>query len=151
MRRGAGIAGEGVTGCFRRQFKALQGSRRRWANTHARNNWAGRDPFEREWGRAKAAAQVGEATESGKSQIAVCELAGRIADACHSRLVADLRRPALGTARPEAATQDEVLIVSKVASSSCDGAPGIGQERNFADACFVVACCYRDASGSSYP
>jgi hypothetical protein len=43
--------------------------------------------------------------------------------------MADLRRPAFRTARPEAASQDQVLNVSKVASNSSDGVPGIGQER----------------------
>jgi hypothetical protein len=76
MRRGAGIAGGGVTGCFRRQFKALQGSRRHWANTHTPNSWGGRDLFERESGRAKDAAQAGEATEPGKSPVAVSRPGG---------------------------------------------------------------------------
>ena len=40
--------------------------------------------------------------------------------------MAVLRRPALGTARHKPANQDVVLNVSKVASNSSAGAPGIG-------------------------
>jgi hypothetical protein len=45
--------------------------------------------------------------------------------------MADLRRPALRTACPEEASQDEVLNVSKVASNSSDGEPGIGHLPTF--------------------
>ena len=45
------------------------------------------------------------------------------------RLMADLRQPALGTVRPEAASQDACLSVSKVASNSSDGVPGTGQKK----------------------
>jgi hypothetical protein len=44
-------------------------------------------------------------------------------------LVAGLRRPALGIAAPKPASQDVVLNVSKVASNSFAGAPGIGHNR----------------------
>ena len=46
--------------------------------------------------------------------------------------MADLRRPARGTSRPKAASQDAFLSVSKVASHSSDGGPGIGHKRYFA-------------------
>ena len=59
------------------------------------------------------------------------------ADSVGRPVVADLRRPALGTARPEAASQDEVLNVSKVASNSSDGVPGIGH--------------FQPLAGGSYP
>jgi hypothetical protein len=48
-------------------------------------------------------------------------------EGCQRQLMADLRRPALRTACPEAASRDEVLNVSKVASNSSGGVPGIGQ------------------------
>jgi hypothetical protein len=47
------------------------------------------------------------------------------------RQMADLRRPAVGTARRGAARQDAFLSVSKVASNPTDGAPGIGQFRSY--------------------
>jgi len=46
------------------------------------------------------------------------------------RNLADLRRPALGTARPKPASQDVVLNVSKVASNSSAGTPALGQKRS---------------------
>jgi hypothetical protein len=45
------------------------------------------------------------------------------------QVIAGLRRPALETAGPKPASQDMVLNVSKVASNSFAGAPGIGQKR----------------------
>ena len=42
--------------------------------------------------------------------------------------MADLRRPILETARSKPARQDLVLNVSKVASNSSAGAPGIGHQ-----------------------
>ena len=42
--------------------------------------------------------------------------------------MADLRRPALGTARRKPASQDVVLNVSKVASNSSAGEPALGHE-----------------------
>lgn len=45
-------------------------------------------------------------------------------------LVAEWSRPVFGTARHEAASEDQVLSVSKVASNSSGGVPGIGQLRS---------------------
>jgi hypothetical protein len=60
--------------------------------------------------------------------------------AVHERLqLADLRRPALGIARLEAPNQCAVLNVSKVASNSSDGGPGIGQQPVLATVGFVAA------------
>jgi hypothetical protein len=47
------------------------------------------------------------------------------------QLMADLRRPVLGTADPEPASQNVVLNVSKVAMNSPAGAPGIGHKAPF--------------------
>ena len=44
-------------------------------------------------------------------------------------LVAEWSRPVFGTARHEAASEDQVLSVSKVASNSSGGVPGIGHNR----------------------
>ena len=52
--------------------------------------------------------------------------------------LADLRRPALRTACPRAASQDQVLNVSKVASNSSDGAPALGHKRVLPDGRFGV-------------
>jgi len=49
---------------------------------------------------------------------------------CERRLMADLRRPALGTSDPKPASQNVVLNVSKVAMSASAGAPGIGQKKS---------------------
>jgi hypothetical protein len=53
-------------------------------------------------------------------------------------LLADLRRPARGTASPKPASQNVVLNGSEVASNSSAGAPGIGHEQPRADGRFVA-------------
>ncbi len=62
--------------------------------------------------------------------------------------MADRRRPALGTARPKPARQDVVLNVSKVASNSYAGAPGIGQDSTPATGSFLV-CHFSELPGQS--
>ena len=59
----------------------------------------------------------------------------------HCRLMADLRRPAVRTARPRAASQDQVLNVSKVASNSSDGAPALGHQESLATVRCLIARC----------
>jgi len=54
----------------------------------------------------------------------------RKADNRECPALADLRRPALGTADPKPASQNVVLNVSKVAMNSPAGAPSIGQFRS---------------------
>ena len=65
---------------------------------------------------------------TGASRIAAMILSRWQAAGRERRLMAGLRRPALGTAGPKPASQDVVLNVSKVASNSSAGAPGIGQQ-----------------------
>ena len=55
------------------------------------------------------------------------------------RLLADRRRPTFGTARPKPAGQDMGLNVSKVASISSTGAPGIGHQESFATGRFQAS------------
>lgn len=63
---------------------------------------------------------------------ASCAACGGIADVHEVRLLADRRRPALRTASTEAADQDQVLNINKVASNSPDEAPGIGRKQTCA-------------------
>jgi hypothetical protein len=60
--------------------------------------------------------------------------------------MADLRRSALGTARPKAASQEALLNVGKAASNSSDRVPGIGHDQTF-----VVAAGQLSFSVASEP
>ena len=70
--------------------------------------------------------------------------------ACRNRrLMAEWSRPVFGTSRPEAASQDQVLNVSKLASNSSDGGPALGHRRTFTADSLQEAQCPRRTQSES--